>query len=61
MGDELPEEFENLLGTLRRIAKHFDLTLLQETVDQALRITPADSQQSEEELNHAMNGWGLVK
>ena len=42
VGDERPQEFENLLATLRRVALHFQLPSLKETVDFALRIAPED-------------------
>lgn len=42
VGDELPEAFTTLLGTLRRVAVHFGLQYLKQTVDFALRIDPAE-------------------
>lgn len=42
VGDEAPEEFATLLGTLRRVATHFGLAYLKETIDFALRIDPEE-------------------
>ena len=51
VGDELPDEFTTLLGTLRRVAAHFGLEYLLQTVDFALRIDPV-----EEEGNEGVEG-----
>lgn len=48
VGDGLPEEFTTLLGTLRRVAAHFGLEYLRQTVDFALRIDPVEGEEGVE-------------
>jgi hypothetical protein len=42
VGDETPEAFEEVMDTLRRVATHYKLELLLETVERALRIAPQE-------------------
>lgn len=54
VGDELPKEFEDLMGILRRVALHFNLPWLKETVDHALRILPEDEEEEEQQHEYLL-------
>jgi hypothetical protein len=51
VGDEKPEEFAVLMATLRRVALHYGLEYLLQTVDWALRIDLAEEEAQREAVD----------
>lgn len=61
VGDELPGAFATRLGTLRRVALHFGLAYLKETVDVALRIDPAEEEEEGRDGEMVMDGVAAMQ